>query len=235
MKKTLWLIPLFLFISLCLMIAYTETRNRPSTVTTVVTSTTASSDTTALATTETTATTTYTVNYNLNTAAPQDLMTINGIGERLAERILTLRAEKNGFTSREELLEVEGIGDTLLARIMERFYIENEIVTTEDITTTAATSTEKTQSQNDTTTASVFMKFELNTVTAAELCTVAGITPALADEIITFRTEIGGFSHTYELCLIGNKSTDWWAERLDYFYVEDCIDPVATNHTTAAD
>lgn len=52
---------------------------------------------------------------NLNTATKEDLMTLNGIGEVLAERILAYREQYGGFDSVEELMQVEGIGEKRFA------------------------------------------------------------------------------------------------------------------------
>ena len=52
---------------------------------------------------------------NLNTATKDDLMTLDGIGEVLAERILAYREQYGGFDSVEELMQVEGIGEKRFA------------------------------------------------------------------------------------------------------------------------
>ena len=52
---------------------------------------------------------------NLNTAGKDELMTIKGLGEVLAERILDYRERHGGFDSLEELMEVEGIGEKRFA------------------------------------------------------------------------------------------------------------------------
>lgn len=48
---------------------------------------------------------------NLNTATRAQLMTVNGIGEKLADNILLYRELYGGFHSVEELLLVDGIGE----------------------------------------------------------------------------------------------------------------------------
>lgn len=61
---------------------------------------------------------------NINTATQEELMTIDGIGETYAERIIELRERVGRFTSVEQLLEVEGISQKKLDRI--RSYITVE-------------------------------------------------------------------------------------------------------------
>ena len=52
---------------------------------------------------------------NLNTADRATLETLPGVGPVTAESILVWREQHGGFTSVDELLEVDGIGDATLA------------------------------------------------------------------------------------------------------------------------
>ena len=56
---------------------------------------------------------------NINTATLQQLMTLPGIGEVLAQRILDYRGEHGPFHSPGELLNVSGIGETKLQEILD--------------------------------------------------------------------------------------------------------------------
>lgn len=54
---------------------------------------------------------------SVNNADQNLLESVPGIGPNLAEKIITLRNKKNGFTDLNELLDVEGIGPKKLAAI----------------------------------------------------------------------------------------------------------------------
>lgn len=48
---------------------------------------------------------------NLNTATMEELMSIKGIGETYARRIIEFRDAVGGFSYMEQLMEIEGIGE----------------------------------------------------------------------------------------------------------------------------
>jgi competence protein ComEA len=55
---------------------------------------------------------------NINTANAVDLMQIPGIGETLAGRIIDYREKNGDFSSLRELLEVNGIGEVSLSKML---------------------------------------------------------------------------------------------------------------------
>lgn len=57
---------------------------------------------------------------NLNTATAAELEALPGIGPALAERIVAYRGEHGPFRDAKALTEVPGIGEKLLARLVER-------------------------------------------------------------------------------------------------------------------
>lgn len=53
---------------------------------------------------------------NINTAAKEELTTLNGIGDVMAERIIEYRSSKK-FKNKEDIKEVKGIGDGIYEKI----------------------------------------------------------------------------------------------------------------------
>ena len=56
---------------------------------------------------------------SINHAVKEEFMALPGIGEVLAQRIVTYRQEHGSFSSPEELLNVEGIGKKRLEEIID--------------------------------------------------------------------------------------------------------------------
>jgi competence protein ComEA len=54
---------------------------------------------------------------NVNTATPEQLQLLPGIGEARARAIVSVRKQNGGFKSLEQLLDVKGIGGVMLDRL----------------------------------------------------------------------------------------------------------------------
>ncbi len=57
---------------------------------------------------------------NLNTADKEALMSLSGIGEARAEAILAYRQEHGMFSSAEEIMQIDGIGEKLYRKLKDR-------------------------------------------------------------------------------------------------------------------
>jgi len=54
---------------------------------------------------------------NVNTASSEELQLLPGVGEVRAEAIIQVRKEKGGFKQVNDLLEVKGVGPTMVERL----------------------------------------------------------------------------------------------------------------------
>ena len=60
---------------------------------------------------------------NINAATKEELMTLDGVGEATAEKIIAYRQEHGSFSSIEEIKEVSGIGDKKYEAIKESIIV----------------------------------------------------------------------------------------------------------------
>ncbi len=65
---------------------------------------------------------------NINTATPEQLELLPGIGEVRAKAVVAMRKQRGGFKSVEELTDVKGIGEAALERL--RPFVRTEGKTT---------------------------------------------------------------------------------------------------------
>jgi len=61
---------------------------------------------------------------NINTADVKALISLPGIGEKTAQKIISLRNKRNGFKNLKELIDVKGIGISKFNKIKKFLYIE---------------------------------------------------------------------------------------------------------------
>lgn len=165
---------------------------------------------------------------NLNTADEAALQRVSGIGAVLASRITAYRAKIGGFTRRAQLLEIEGIGGALAARILEEFEIPDELAPETTAQTAApppqSTAAEKkttAETAPDDTEPALPPKYDLNTVTEAELLTIPGMTPERAEAVLRLREQLHGFRSVRELIFCDGLSGTYILDTLSqYLYIE---------------
>lgn len=60
---------------------------------------------------------------DLNSADLDSLITVPGVGEKLAQRILDYRETRGKFSSLEELKDIKGLSGSRLEKIKEHFFL----------------------------------------------------------------------------------------------------------------
>lgn len=166
--------------------------------------------------TEKSTTTTVPVSIDLNTATIDDLIKIDGIGEKTAEKILAYREELGGFSFLEQLLDVNGIGETTLNAWRPYLTVQGANQPSPSATSTTATASFNTM-ETPTTTAAGVLRVNLNTASAKELMLIPGIGETTANKIIAYRDIIGQFVNLEQLLDIdgiGDKSLASWSKYL---------------------
>lgn len=149
--------------------------------------------------TESTTATTVAGKVDLNQATVEDLMQIDGIGEKTAQKIIAYRSLIGQYTFIEQLLDVEGIGEKKLEGW--KHYLTVEGGATTSTSTTA-------------------LKINLNTATKSELMQVDGIGEQTALKIVAYREQHGAFTtveQLKEIDGIGEKKFEAWKT---YFVIE---------------
>ena len=60
---------------------------------------------------------------DINTASKEELMTLHGIGQAKAADIIAYRESSGGFQTPEEIMNVNGIGEGVYARIQDKIKV----------------------------------------------------------------------------------------------------------------
>lgn len=162
----------------------------------------------------------------LNTASAKDLACINGIGETLAERIVEY-ARSHGFYDVNDLLNVSGIGQSKLNSILPYVYADasglppNTETSASDFFDPWGTDDTSFVFPSETTSAAApeIYRVNVNTATKADFMQLPGIDEALADNIISLRSQIGYFINIEELSLADGMTNSRLSAIWNYIYV----------------
>lgn len=167
----------------------------------------------------------------LNAASAAELEQLPHIGAVLAERITAYRDQIGGFSNREQLLEVEGIGEATLYEIYDLLYLENETFPEPEPepaespapaaelqpAETAPPATEPPAAAAP----AVTFPLDLNQATAAELEQIPEMQPELAEKIVAFRQQIQAFSSVYELLYVDGMTEAYFVQFRDYVQITE--------------
>lgn len=169
----------------------------------------------------------------LNAASAAELEQLPHIGAVLAERITAYRDQIGGFSNREQLLEVEGIGEATLYEIYDLLYLENETFPEPEPEPEPAGAPAPAAAPQPTETAppateppvaaapAVTFPLDLNRATAAELEQIPEMQPELAEKIVAFRQQIQAFSSVYELLYVDGMTEAYFVQLRDYVQITE--------------
>ncbi|MFR4393279.1 MAG: helix-hairpin-helix domain-containing protein [Ruminococcus callidus] len=151
----------------------------------------------------------------------------------LAERITAYRDQIGGFSNREQLLEVEGIGEATLYEIYDLLYLENETFPEPEPEPEPAGAPAPAAAPQPAETAppateppaaaapAVTFPLDLNQATAAELEQIPEMQPELAEKIVAFRQQIQAFSSVYELLYVDGMTEAYFVQLRDYVQITE--------------
>lgn len=139
---------------------------------------------------------------NINTASAQTLQELDGIGEKLSQRIVNYRSENGQFDSVENIMDVPGFGYEKFKNV-ENFICAKE---TETVTLASVNAEEETSAV-----VCNAEKININTATVQELQELDGIGEKISRRIVDYRSRHGAFNTIEEIknvSGIGNKRFD---------------------------
>lgn len=180
---------------------------------------------------------TYSFSEDINKAVKGQLISVKGIGEIMADKIIDYRKSVGTIHNMNELKNVSGIGDAKLLLLEKYFFVDDndfrEITTTTrkavvaqaPIATSVSIRKEKTDNTVNTeksktvTTKAVLQKVNINTADATEIASKLLLTDEQAQDIVYTRSLITKYSSFYELFLCTKITQKEIQERENYIEV----------------
>ena len=169
----------------------------------------------------------------LNAAGAAELEQLPGIGAVLAQRIVAYRTQIGGFSNRDQLLEVEGIGAATLEGLNGWIFVENETALSAEPEQPLPEETPPPQPAEESalpetsaeTTPLMPLPLDLNRAGEEDLMQLPDMQPALAAEIVAFRERITAFSSVYELLYVDGMTEAYFTEIRDSVQIYGDIAP----------
>ncbi len=180
---------------------------------------------------------------DINNVTKEQLMYIDGVGEKTATSIISYRIENGGFVLMEQLLEIDGIGQKTYEKLLNYLYVSiDSTVTSQSITqstvkpeTTAfptqttvpltSETTTVTVTTTLSTTSAISYPIDINFATKEELMTLKGIGESKAESIIRYREEVSYFYSIYEITNVSGIGDATFENIRNYIYVDTWLLP----------
>ncbi|WP_051588863.1 helix-hairpin-helix domain-containing protein [Ruminococcus sp. NK3A76] len=171
---------------------------------------------------------------DINKITCDELMQIDGVGDVLADKIISFRTAKGKITDMEQLLEIYGIGEGTLDKLCAYLYVDTADYSKASTTTTTVTTSKATETTAKTTqTATISIsttapekqkrRVNINEADAAEIADALLIDNEAADMIVWLRVKIHGYSNILEVLYLeefdGRYDVDFYNGIKDYIYV----------------
>ncbi len=194
-----------------------------------------------IVTTSSATTTSYSFPMDINKADLNVLTQAEGIGSKLAQKIIDYRISVGEIADMDSLMEIDGIGEAKLCSLKKLFYAPHDgkstssavttVVTKSQTTvqptslpTTTVTPSESTEAtvvttvptQTSLTEQPVRRTVSINLADASELEKALLITYEQAEEIVQLRERIGGYSNILEILYCESISDGLYIEIRDY-------------------
>lgn len=171
---------------------------------------------------------------NINTAQKEDFMLLSGIGDAIADEIISFRTANSGFNNIEELMCVSGIGEAKFSQIKDYIFVENPVypqpetepatepeIAPDDIIEDISDEEfiEPTEEAHELTLEEI-APININTAEIDELMLLPYVDEEIAERIIALRYEITVFHNVYEILLVEGLSKSQCSEIIEYITVE---------------
>ena len=200
---------------------------------------------------------------DINTADKEQLMSLNGIGDTIADRIIQYRTSGNYFYRIEEIKNVKGIGDSLFEKIKNHIIVypenlpikpETQLISEKAVSSVCSSASKVTSVSKSVTTEpkqitsvtetetslEVDFPLDINSCSAEELICINGIGPIMAERIINYRIDNGGFYSAEEIMNVKGIGESTFNKILPYIYADtsrlpaksETIKETTTKYTT---
>ncbi len=155
---------------------------------------------------------------DINSAGAEELKQLNGIGEKLADEIISYRQEHGRFRNIEEIMNVKGIGEKIFMGIKNNIFVIDPVYETEtNIPYNDDISFEITE---HTSTLEELTPIDINTADAEVLMLLPHVDEDIASRIIDFRNKNERFSNEYELLLIEGLTRNEVSDIIKYIEIK---------------